>query len=150
MTAEAIVDRFEEVDGQIVDAGSYASFVRIMPNTDFGGKVFSVEYDNGSGYDYVFYVQNNGKFYASDAEIVGGTIGGFTITDKYIESRATIDGTTYRGWLEKNSGLSTNYFWGVQVNGTSKAYVRYDGYFYANNANITGDITATGGPLADG
>ena len=31
----------------------------------------------------------------------------------------------------------------MQVNGTSKAYVRYDGYFYANNTNITGDITAT-------
>ena len=73
----------------------------------------------------------------------GGAIGGFSLGDRYIESTATIDGTTYRGWLEKNSGLSTNYFWGVQVNGTSKAYVRYDGYFYANNANITGDITAT-------
>ena len=73
----------------------------------------------------------------------GGAIGGFSLGDRYIESTATISGTTYRGWLEKNSGLSTNYFWGVQVNGTSKAYVRYDGYFYANNANITGDITAT-------
>ena len=73
----------------------------------------------------------------------GGAIGGFNLGNRYIESTATISGTTYRGWLEKNSGLSTNYFWGVQVNGTSKAYVRYDGYFYANNANITGDITAT-------
>ena len=73
----------------------------------------------------------------------GGAIGGFSLGDRYIESTATISGTTYRGWLEKNSGLSTNYFWGVQVNGASKAYVRYDGYFYANNANITGDITAT-------
>ena len=73
----------------------------------------------------------------------GGAIGGFSLGDRYIESTATISGTTYRGWLEKNSGLSTNYFWGVQVNGTSKAYVRYDGYFYANNTNITGDITAT-------
>ena len=72
-----------------------------------------------------------------------GAIGGFNLGNRYIESTATISGTTYRGWLEKNSGLSTNYFWGVQVNGTSKAYVRYDGYFYANNANITGDITAT-------
>ena len=73
----------------------------------------------------------------------GGAIGGFTLGNRYIESTATISGTTYRGWLEKNSGLSTNFFWGVQVNGTPKAYVRYDGYFYANNANITGDITAT-------
>ena len=73
----------------------------------------------------------------------GGAIGGFNLGNRYIESTATISGTTYRGWLEKNSGLSTNYFWGVQVNGTSKAYVRYDGYFYANNTNITGDITAT-------
>ena len=73
----------------------------------------------------------------------GGAIGGFNLGNRYIESTATISGTTYRGWLEKNSGLSTNYFWGVQVNGASKAYVRYDGYFYANNANITGDITAT-------
>ena len=73
----------------------------------------------------------------------GGAIGGFNLGNRYIESTATISGTTYRGWLAKNSGLSTNYFWGVQVNGASKAYVRYDGYFYANNANITGDITAT-------
>ena len=73
----------------------------------------------------------------------GGAIGGFNLGNRYIESTATISGTTYRGWLEKNSGLSTNYFWGVQVNGASRAYVRYDGYFYANNANITGDITAT-------
>ena len=73
----------------------------------------------------------------------GGAIGGFNLGNRYIESTATISGTTYRGWLEKNSGLSTNCFWGVQVNGASKAYVRYDGYFYANKANITGDITAT-------
>lgn len=33
----------------------------------------------------------------------GGAIGGFSLGDRYIESTATISGTTYRGWLEKNS-----------------------------------------------
>lgn len=71
-----------------------------------------------------------------------GDIGGFTIADKYLYCSTTIDGVVYRARLEKNSGSTTNHFWQVRVGGVNKAYVRYDGYFYAENANIKGTINA--------
>ena len=102
----------------------------------------------------LFYVTHAGKLYAQNAEITGtittskltatgGTIGGFEINASKLICTATINDVAYTAWLEKNTGATTNYFWGVQVGGASKAYVRYDGYLYANNANITGSITAT-------
>ena len=137
------------ITGGTFIGGSIKSSNYQAGTSPYSGAGMLVNLANGSIEAKKFGVTTSGVLYATEANISGvvtasgGAIGGFTLSDRYIESTATISGTTYRGWLEKNSGLSTNYFWGVQVNGTSKAYVRYDGYFYANNTNITGDITAT-------
>lgn len=137
------------ITGGTFIGGSIKSSNYQAGTSPYSGAGMLVNLANGSIEAKKFGVTTSGVLYATEANISGvvtasgGAIGGFTLSDRYIESTATISGTTYRGWLEKNSGLSTNYFWGVQVNGASKAYVRYDGYFYANNANITGDITAT-------
>lgn len=72
-----------------------------------------------------------------------GEIGGFLIEEKKLSCDTTISGTRYSAWLEKNSGNAANYFLSVHVDGTAKCYLRYNGEFYAQNANITGDITAT-------
>lgn len=137
------------ITGGTFIGGSIKSSNYQAGTSPYSGAGMLVNLANGSIEAKKFGVTTSGVLYATEANISGvvtasgGAIGGFTLSDRYIESTATISGTTYRGWLEKNSGLSTNYFWGVQVNGASKAYVRYDGYFYANNAKITGDITAT-------
>ena len=137
------------ITGGTFIGGSIKSSNYQAGTSPYSGAGMLVNLANGSIEAKKFGVTTSGVLYATEANISGvvtasgGAIGGFTLSDRYIESTATISGTTYRGWLEKNSGLSTNYFWGVQVNDASKAYVRYDGYFYANKANITGDITAT-------
>ena len=72
-----------------------------------------------------------------------GEIGGFSIGEKKLSCDTTISGTGYSAWLEKNSGNAADYFFGVHVGGAAKCYLRYNGEFYAQNANVTGNIHAT-------
>lgn len=72
-----------------------------------------------------------------------GEIGGFLIEERKLSCDTTISGTKYSAWLEKNSGNAADYFLGVHVGGTAKCYLRYNGEFYAQDAKVTGDITAT-------
>lgn len=106
-----------------------------------------------------------------------GTIGGFTIvqddtagttettandghaykTALYVHNTATVDGTTYEyeTGLKGSIGNATDAaFYVRQIvqgdtwdNSSLNFYVRNNGYLYANNANITGNITAQGGTI---
>ena len=85
-----------------------------------------------------FYVNYNGKLVANDAEISGnikasgGTIGGWTIDSNSISAR----GLTLSSIEDKGNILSTKYF-----------HIDKDGKLVANDAEISGNIKASGGTI---
>ena len=83
------------------------------------------------------------KISVNDLSALGASIGGFTIDHQKIQSVADIGGVRYQAWMERNTGLRSNWFLGCKVGDESKFYVQYDGYVYANDANIRGTINAT-------
>ena len=83
------------------------------------------------------------KISVNDLSALGASIGGFTISNEKIQSVADIGGVRYQSWMERNTGLRSNWFLGCKVGEENKFYVQYDGYVYANNANIEGTINAT-------
>ena len=112
--------------------------------------------DKWASSENTFYIRNNGKLYAQDADITGkitassGKIGGWSITSTrlYSHSASTEDTSRYRmvlgsyGYDDTNrnailvqSRSSTDDSW------TSNFRVRYDGSVYMRNATITGDST---------
>ena len=76
-----------------------------------------------------------------------GSIGGWTIGDKYIGNAASLNESTV-GMHVYNSGTATKVFWAgnyFNYNGENRPpfYVLSDGFLHAQNASITGSITAT-------
>lgn len=94
----------------------------------------------------VFYVLHDGSMYATKGEIAG-----WTIDNAWLKKPVTTSGITYQPYLYAPASISptSNSFIGVMKteNNTTTYpfYVRYDGYLYAQNANITGTIYATSG-----
>ena len=81
-----------------------------------------------------------------------GVIGGFTINDTQLESSKTIGGTTYTAFMRKISDTTADYAaFAIKVdNGSSVSwpfYIRYNGRMHAENADISGNITATSGKI---
>lgn len=99
---------------------------------------------NWSNPTSVFYVQNNGKLYASNAEIVGhitaneGKIGDFNISNA-LYTKAKSFATTADNIYFGSDGLSL----GINFKVTSA------GVLTATGANITGTLTATSGKIGD-
>lgn len=126
---------------------------------------------NWANADYVYYVTNLGKLYATNAEITGkitamsGVLGGFNITSStnvgtssqgghfgtnslYIH---TTDGTyEYEAGLKADGSSGDSNFYVRRItsgsawsSGEYMFYVTNAGALYANNATVRGDITAT-------
>lgn len=84
-----------------------------------------------------------------------GTIGGWTISDSGLSKTETVSdvATTIRLQTSYGSGSGTgdvstiNPVFEVVYGGTSKFYVRRNGYLHAEDANIKGTITASSGKI---
>ena len=110
----------------------------------------------------MFYVMNNGKLYAANAEIAGkvtatsGAIGGWNILGDRLEKDDVASGS-YRSGMQAVTGLSgTAAFYagcttaaGGGIVGNSAFYVTQAGKLYANNAEIAGSITVNSGSIGD-
>ena len=107
----------------------------------------------------VFYVRNNGQLYAENAVVKGeiesskGSIGGFEISDIYLRSDITKNGTRYQTFLQAADGTNTTTAFAVRTStddGSTWNYqtrINYDGSAVMKNANVTGTITATAGKI---
>jgi hypothetical protein len=102
-----------------------------------------------SSWEHIFKVTYEGKLTSLDADIKGGTIGGFTIGDNSITSGTWgSDGgvmmCTGSNVSKKIGGKDTN---GWCFTAGSKFGVTKDGDVYASNVDITGKINATSGNM---
>ena len=103
-------------------------------------KIYS-KIDGTIDYGNRFYVTYNGILHANGAIIEGsiiandGKIGDWTLYNKMLSSGLN---TKYFTYLNANSEISNKAFFA----GNGAFYVQHDGYLYANNVNITGNITA--------
>jgi len=94
---------------------------------------------NTDSYGNRFYVTYEGYLYASNAEIEGsiiatnGKIGDWFLFDQVLSS---VDKTTY---LNANPNVSDIAF----SAGSGNFYVKHNGYLYASDVDITGNITAS-------
>lgn len=118
------------------------------------GSVFHIAEKSGYTTKYPFQVNGDGSFTATKATITGkittsditatgGTIGGFTITDKYITKTKKTYNDTSSGVYIGTDGIGL---------GSNKFYVTAAGKLTATDAEIKGkitttDITATGGTI---
>lgn len=106
---------------------------------------------------YPFYVTNKGYLYASDAEIVKGSIAGFKINQHYNTSSQIYD----KGWIAYNKESLTDNKFGVYI-GTdgislgANSVFKIDQYgnvtanaLTATNANISGYINASSGKIGN-
>lgn len=109
--------------------------------------VFHIAEKSGYTTKYPFQVNGDGSFTATKATITGkittsditatgGTIGGFTITDKYITKTKKTYNDTSSGVYLGTDGIGL---------GANKFYVTSAGKLTATDATITGKITATSG-----
>lgn len=94
---------------------------------------------------------SNGKF-AGEIEAKSGSIGGWNIYTTSLYKNVTISGSTYQAFISAPASPSS----GSAAFGLSKTtgstttypfYVNYSGKLYAQNAEITGKITADNGTI---
>jgi len=106
-------------------------------------------------YDGYLYAENaniKGTIHADNGEIngslkiTGGTIGGLRVDANSVSWTNQIEGTNYKAGIYKGTALAS-YFLDINVGGNHRTYLRYDGYFYAQNAEIAGKITSTEGSI---
>lgn len=100
---------------------------------------------------YPFYVTNKGYLYASDAEIVKGSIAGFKINQHYNASSQIYD----KGWIAYNKeSLTDNKFGvyigtdGISLGANSVFKVTQAGALTASSVNISGTISTISGIIA--
>ena len=111
-----------------------------------------IAYLRHDGYLYAENAYIKGTIHASNGEIngslkiTGGTIGGLKVDGTSVSWTNQIEGTNYKAGIYKGTAL-TSYFLDVNAGGNHRTYLRYDGYFYAENATIQGKITATEGAI---
>jgi hypothetical protein len=111
-----------------------------------------IAYLRHDGYLYAENAYIKGTIHASNGEIngslkiTGGTIGGLKVDGTSVSWTNQIEGTNYKAGIYKGTVL-TSYFLDVNAGGNHRTYLRYDGYFYAENATIQGKITATEGAI---
>lgn len=105
-----------------------------------------------------FKVTNVGKVTASDVDLTGkitatsGEIGGWSISSTSLSRTYTSGDTTRSVFIQGNGDDGSNAFasrhkTGSATNWTYDFYIRNDGYLYANNANVSGKITASSGSI---
>jgi hypothetical protein len=111
-----------------------------------------------------FSVTKDGYLYARGADISGtitatsGKIGGWDITDDYLESTVyekkidengkEIINANKKLYLASAGSTATNWIRADDENGNWSFLVTKDGYLYAKGANISGKITATSGSFS--
>lgn len=129
--------------------------------------------DNWASNSNVFYVRNNGKLYANNADVSGkitassGKIGSWNIGDmgNYTDSiystfcaasAPSSDNPEYAVFMRGKGSSSSTIAIGVKKRTSSSTswndaenpfYVRKDGYVVMTNANVTGTVNATAGNI---
>ena len=128
--------------------------------------------DNWASNSNVFYVRNNGKLYAQNADVSGkitassGAIGSWTIGDMdsytdsiyttYCASSSPSNSNPEYAVFMRGKGEAKTIAFGVKTRTSSSTswadadapfYVRKDGYAKMSNANITGTINANDGKI---
>lgn len=76
------------------------------------------------------------------------TIGGLTITQDSINWTGRFGSSDYEAGIYNNQGHTDDKYLNISVGGTNVTYLRYDGYFFANNAHIKGYVEATDGKFS--
>lgn len=139
-----------------VDSSSYLAFYisKVAHGADW----------NSTNRTNVFYINQGGKLYASNAEIEGkitatsGSIAGWTITGSCIEKDNTEDTNGTRCGIQNSNTYSPTravFYAGTKTaaggyiaNETdSNFYVRQDGYMYCAEAKVAGTIIANAGTI---
>lgn len=140
------------LDNKTYQSGMYAPATPTSTNAAF--YVWNTTDDT-----YPFVVRYNGQLKATDADIEGkitatsGTIAGWAVGASLSKEYVLNSGTTHRMQIGGppavgNTALLVRHFpTGQSSNYTNDFYVLWDGKLYANNADITGKITADSGTI---
>lgn len=89
---------------------------------------------------------DRGEF-TGEVSFAGGYIGGLRITPDSIYWEDTIQGVKYTSGIYKGTNSAADKFWCVKNTSKDLAYLRYDGYLYAENAYVKGEIHAGSGEI---
>lgn len=133
-----------------IDGAEYHVYIQAPSSPTSGSAAFAVKKTVDGTNTWPFIVHYDGSMSATDATIngritaIGGKIGKFLINENTTNSYLyTGSGSTMAGM-----GASGQAFWaGSSTSNSAPFRVAYDGTFVATKAEITGDITATGGKI---
>ena len=125
-------------------------------------QLFKVQKKNGNNWNNVIWMDNSGNAnFNGVITATSGSIGGWTINStQLLYQDAVTPGTASTQYqVYVRAGTGTTHAFGVQhraYDGTSYEatwtndfVVRHDGYMYANNAHIKGEVTATSGKIGE-
>lgn len=143
-TVMSVTDSQLTVEGEIVATSGTISELTVIGKLYFGNNksyYIGPNYNNGSWYIYLknFRVDDTNAYFSGQLSAPSGTIGGFTLTSSslYTNGKTTYNSTT-SGVFVGTTGIGL---------GEGKFYVTSAGKLYAEDAEISGTITATNGTV---
>lgn len=143
-TVMSVTDSQLTMEGEIVATSGTISELTVIGKLYFGNNksyYIGPNYNNGSWYIYLknFRVDDTNAYFSGQLSAPSGTIGGFTLTSSslYTNGKTTYNSTT-SGVFVGTTGIGL---------GEGKFYVTSAGKLYAEDAEISGTITATNGTV---
>ena len=148
-----------------IGSTDYQMYMQAADGADNGTNAFAVrsKTSSASDWDVQFAVNYAGKMTAKNAHVTGtivaqdGTIAGYNIGpggsyDDAIYKRVSADGTAYEVGLKATSGDTDLAFYVKKstdkwANSENTFYIRNNGELYAQDADITGKVTASSGKI---